>query len=163
MVFDNSVQMLGPPPEGLTSSEALRQLRAFDGYGEDQTPSTVKPYDPKLLSVPEKGNVLVPLADLLGEDGQMIVGEFIRSRLLSEDEARRQLVGCGVECYTDPKLRNPKVHRNFVARLFEAALVDFAVSPPCEEVGAFFVGKKGWASSHGGGPQEEQRTLQHPR
>ena len=82
-------------------------------------------------------NVPVALADLLGEDGQTIVGEFICSRLLGEDEARRQLVGCGVEqCYTDPKLRI------FVARLFEAALVDFVVSPPREEVGAFFVGRK---------------------
>ena len=103
----------------MISSEALRQLQAFDGYGEDQTPSTVKPYDPKLLSLPEKGNVPVPLADLLGQDGQMIAGEFIRSRLLSEDEARRQLVGCGVEqCYMDPKLRDPKMYRIFVARLF---------------------------------------------
>ena len=39
-VFDNvrnSVHELGPPPSGLDGVGALRQLHAFDGYGEDQT------------------------------------------------------------------------------------------------------------------------------
>lgn len=61
-VFDNilnSVQALGPPV-GPSGPEALRKLRAFDGYGEDQNPSAVRAYDPSLLSIPSHGNNAVP-------------------------------------------------------------------------------------------------------
>ena len=41
----NSVLKLGPPGS-LNGAEVLQQLRAFDGYGEDQGPSAVKSYSP---------------------------------------------------------------------------------------------------------------------
>ncbi|CAE7559495.1 unnamed protein product, partial [Symbiodinium sp. CCMP2456] len=54
----NSVQLLGAPTAGLDGREALRQLQAFDGYGE----------------VPP-----VPLDVLLGDDGMRVVEvEFVR-------------------------------------------------------------------------------------
>lgn len=64
----NSVQQLGAPPD-LTGAEALRQLRAFDGYGDDQAPCAVKPYDSSLLSLPEHGSKAVPLHQLSPEKG----------------------------------------------------------------------------------------------
>ena len=42
-----SVKSLGPPPEGLTGPGALEQLRAFDGYGDDQTQAAIRPYSPQ--------------------------------------------------------------------------------------------------------------------
>ena len=138
----NSVQKLGGPG-ALTGTEALQQLRAFDGYGDDQVPQAVKAYTPELLSLPEKGNQAQPLSDLLGSDGQKIVGEFIRSRLLSVDEARSRLAGCGVRhAYSDPRLRDPKIYRGFVRRLLDADLVELTTEPNKEIVEMFFVGKK---------------------
>lgn len=47
----NSMQMLGPCPQGLTGAEAVSQLRAFDGYGEDQCPASIAAYSPELLDL----------------------------------------------------------------------------------------------------------------
>ena len=111
----NSMQALGPPPDDLTSGGALQQLHAFDGYREDQTPSTVKPYEPHLLSLPTAGNNAVSLEELLGDCGGEIVGEFIRSKLLPEDEARRRIKMSGLrKVYSDPRLRDPSTYRKFV-------------------------------------------------
>ncbi len=138
----NSVQKLGGPG-ALTGTEALQQLRAFDGYGDDQVPQAVKAYTPELLSLPEKGNQAQPLSDLLGSDGQKIVGEFIRSRLLNVDEARSRLAGCGVRhAYSDPRLRDPKIYKGFVRRLLDADLVELTTEPNKEIIEMFFVGKK---------------------
>ena len=46
---------------------------------------------PEPLSIPSCGNRAVPLEELMGVEGGEIVGEFIRTRLLPEDEARRNL------------------------------------------------------------------------
>ena len=140
----NSVQAMGPPPSDLSSSEALRQLRAFDGYSDnDQVPCAVKSYIPSLLSLPDGGNQVLPVAGLLGEGGCEIVDEFVRSRVLQEKEARSNLDRAGVrECYSDPLLKDPKIYKDFVKRLADADLVEFTKDPPVERVEAFFVGKK---------------------
>ena len=145
MVHDhilNSVVKLGGP--GLLSgTEALKQLRAFDGYGEDQTPCAVQSYTPELLSLPSKGSFAVPLEELLGCDGRNIVGEFIHSRLLNVDEARSKLDRCGVrQPYSDPRLRDPKLYAGFLHRLVDADLVELTLTQPCEIIEAFFVSKK---------------------
>ena len=139
----NSVQHLGPPPAGLSGSEALLQLRAFDGYGEDQCPCNVKSYQPDLLSLPTCGNRAVPLAGLLGESGGNIVGDFCRSRLRDRNEACKELERSGVkQPYCDPCLRIPQTYRQFVQRLIDADLVELVDKPPIEVVEPFFVGKK---------------------
>ena len=138
----NSVLQLGGP-QGLTCAGALGQLRAFDGYGEDQAPCSVRPYVPSLLSLPEKGNQAQPLDSLMGDGGGDIVGEFCRSRLLSVDEARRNLDRLGLSSvYADPRLRDPRVFSGFVRRLYEADLIEFSEEKPCEYVEMFFVAKK---------------------
>ena len=139
----NSVQLMGSPPCDLTGPGAVSQLRAFDGYGEDQCPASIATYVPELLSLPDKGNKSMPLAQLLGDDGGVIVSDFIRSRLLDENEALKNLRECGVkQCYSDPKLRDPRVYSGFIKRLHEADLVDFSVRPGAEKIEAVFVKKK---------------------
>ena len=136
----NSVQLMGSPPCDLTGPGAVSQLRAFDGYGEDQCPASIATYVPELLSLPDKGNKSMPLAQLLGDDGGVIVSDFIRSRLLDENEALKNLRECGVkQCYSDPKLRDPRVYSGFIKRLHEADLVDFSVRPGAEKIEAVFV------------------------
>lgn len=142
----NSVQMMGPPPLDLSSSEALRQLRAFDGYSDnDQGPCSVESYVPSRLSLPASGNRVLPVAELLGDDGLQVVDDFnfIRSRVLPEKEARSNLDRAGVkECYSDPMLKQPKKYAQFLRRLAEADLIEYVAEPPAEKVEAFFVGKK---------------------
>ena len=140
----NSVQMMGPPPSDLSCPEALRQLRAFDGYSDnDQVPCSVESYVPSRLSLPSSGNRVLPIADLLGADGLQVVDEFIRSRVLPEKEARSKLDRAGIkECYSDPLLKEPKRYAQFLRRLADADLVEFVESVPVEKVEAFFVGKK---------------------
>ena len=139
----HSVHALGRCPDDLDGPGAVAQLRAFDGYGEDQCPASMATYVPELLSLPSKGNKSMPLAELLGDDGGLIVSEFIRSRLLDKNEARSNLVECGVrQCFSDPKLRDPRVFSGFVKRLAEADLVDFSLTAGVEKVEAFFVKKK---------------------
>jgi hypothetical protein len=139
-----SVQLMGAPPVELSCSEALRQLRAFDGYSDnDQVPCAAKSYSPSLLSLPEGGNRVLPVAGLIGEGGCEILDEFCRSRVLHEKEARSNLDRAGVrECYSDPLLKEPGTYKEFIKRLARADLIEFATSAPIERVEAFFVGKK---------------------
>ncbi len=143
--IQNSVRDLGPPPPvaEMDGVGALRQLHAFDGYGEFQTPAVVKPYVPNLLSLPSSGSRAVPLDELLGKDGCSIVGEFIHSRLLQENEARIKLRECGLkQVYSDPLLRETRTFAGFVGRLVAADIVELGLEPPVERVEMFFVGKK---------------------
>ena len=139
-----SVQLMGAPPVELSCSEALRQLRAFDGYSDnDQVPCAVKSYSPSLLSLPEGGNRVLPVAGLMGEGGCEILDEFCRSRVLHEKEARSNLDRAGVrECCSDPLLKEPGTYKEFIKRLARADLIEFTTSAPSERVEAFFVGKK---------------------
>ena len=138
-----SVDALGPCPEGLDGKGAVSQLHAFDGYGEDQCPAAVASYNPELLSLPSAGNRAVPVAELLGDDGMEIVSAFCRTRLLDENEARRNLVDSGVQrCYTDPRLRNPSTYQSFVRRLSDAGLVQYSAKPGTEQIEMFCVSKK---------------------
>ena len=139
----NSVKTLGPPPRDLSGSEALQQLRAFDGYGEDQMPCSVRPYSPQLLSLPSCGNQAVPLEKLMGEEGCSLVDEFIRTRLLPQNEARRNVRASGLrEAYSDPRLREPDTYSSFVQRLVDADLVEIVRERWVEKIEVFFVAKK---------------------
>ncbi|CAE7219960.1 gag-pro-pol [Symbiodinium sp. CCMP2592] len=92
----NSVHLLGAPEEALCRREALRQLQALDGYGEDQTPPLVASYEPSLLSLPTGEVPPVPLHELLGGDGMKVVEDFVSTRLLHRNDALRNLHGTGL-------------------------------------------------------------------
>ncbi|CAE7463997.1 unnamed protein product [Symbiodinium sp. CCMP2592] len=136
----NSVHLLGAPDQELSGREALRQLH---GYGEDQAPPLVASYEPSLLSLPTGEVPPVPLHSLLGGDGMNIVEDFISTRLLQKNEALHNLRRTGVvKCYSDPRLLEARVYRDFVRRLWDGGLVEFTVEEPVEKVEAFFVRKK---------------------
>lgn len=88
-------------------------------------------------------NEAVPLDRLLGVDGGDIVGEFIRTRLLPEDEARKNLQRLGLrQAYSDPKLREHRTYKRFISRLVDADILELSLEPNKEQVEMFFVGKK---------------------
>ena len=139
----NSVHLLGAPEQELSGREALWQLQAFDGYGEDQAPPLVASYEPSLLSLPTGEVPPVPLHTLLGGDGMKIVEDFISTRLLQKNEALRNLRRTGVvKCYSDPRLLEARVYKSFVRRLWDGGLVEFTSEEPTEKVEVFFVRKK---------------------
>ncbi|CAE7946497.1 unnamed protein product [Symbiodinium sp. KB8] len=81
-----AVSAMGSPPEGLTCSEALRQLRATSGYVEDQATGALAPYVPGNVSLPEEGWRPIALDALWGQDGRESVGSYVQQQLLPADE-----------------------------------------------------------------------------
>ncbi|CAE7255618.1 unnamed protein product [Symbiodinium sp. CCMP2456] len=81
-----AVSAMGSPPEGLTCSEALRQLRATSGYVEDQATGALAPYVPGNVSLPEEGWRPISLDALWGQDGRESVGSHVQQQLLPADE-----------------------------------------------------------------------------
>jgi hypothetical protein len=139
----NSVQCLGPPPEGLSRSEALLQLRAFDGYGESQCPCNVKSYQPDLLSLPVCGNHAVPLAELIGDSGGNIVGDFCRSRLRGRNDACEELERSGVkQPYCDPQLRVPRITKSSFKDLLMLTLLNLFMKNRLRLLNLFSLVKK---------------------
>ena len=127
-----SLQDLGPVPSGFDGPGALMMLRASSDYGDDsQTPSSLGSYDPEKLSLPEKGNVPVPLDFLWGKNGRDFVGAFVNSVTLPENDARANIRASGVKsCYSDPLLKHPKTFSSLIKRLHECGLVSFSLQPP---------------------------------
>ena len=73
--------------------------------------------------------------------------EFIRTRLLPENEARRNVRACGLrDAYSDPRLREPHTYKHFLRRLIEADLVEVVQEKWREKIEVFFVG---WSLMHG--------------
>ena len=138
-----AVSAMGSPPEGLTCSEALRQLRATSGYVEDQATGALAPYVPGTVSLPEEGWRPIALDALWGQDGRESVGSYVQQQLLPADEARCRLRACGVgRPYGDPRLKHPRTYSDFVKRLAQSNLVDFSSDPGFESIALFFVTKK---------------------
>ena len=138
-----AVSAMGSPPEGLTCSEALRQLRATSGYVEDQATGALAPYVPGNVSLPEEGWRPIALDALWGQDGRESVGSYVQQQLLPADEARCRLRACGVgRPYGDPRLKHPRTYGDFVKRLAQSNLVDFSSDPGFESIALFFVTKK---------------------
>ena len=80
---------------------------------------------------------------MIGENGGDIVGEFVRTRVLRPDEARKNLRDTGLrQAYSDPHLREPKTYRSFIRRLLDADIIELSTSNSIEKVEMFFVGKK---------------------
>ena len=93
-------------PTGPSGTGALRQLRAVDGYAEDQTVGAVTSYDPDLVSLPGAGWKPIPLSELWGPGGRERVDDFVRTQLLLPDVAQQHVAACGVKrLYFDPRPR----------------------------------------------------------
>lgn len=138
-----SLHELGPIPDGLDGPGALEMLRASGDYGSDQNPASLGSYDPGKLSLPEAGNVPVPLDTLWGQNGCEFVGSFVNSITMPEKEARARVAASGVRaCYSDPLLRHPKTFASLVKRLHACGLVSFSTVKPKCNTELFFVKKK---------------------
>eukprot|EP00438_Fugacium_kawagutii_P003851 Skav230672 [mRNA] locus=scaffold2185:329965:335309:- [translate_table: standard] len=141
--IEQSVEAQGTPPQ-LTGPEALEELRVSVGYGELPSSCPLGSFDPALISLPTGEVRPVPLEQLWGTGGQQVVEDFSSAQVLGSDavESRREACG-GVRVYNDPKLNDPVQYGGFVKRLCELNLAEFRLEPQDEEVGLFFVKKKG--------------------
>ncbi|CAJ1388043.1 unnamed protein product [Effrenium voratum] len=105
-------------------------------------PCSVRPYSPQLLSLPSCGNESVPLEKLMGEEGCTLVDEFIRTRLLPENEARRNVRASGLR------------------EAYSVAGVEVVKEKWAEKIEIFFVAKKAtavqWAANAEGISHNQQ-------
>lgn len=137
---EESVRQLGPPPAGLSEGEALRALRLGQGYSEES--GGPSPYVASGVALPEEGSAPIALSRLWGAGGDEVVAEFIRSRTVLVQEARRALRLEGPQRpYGDPLLRDPGTYGGFLRRLVASGVVEITREPPTEIVDIFFVGK----------------------
>ena len=115
----DSVAACGEPPRGLTGREALHALLAKQGYSG----GTTAQLDIDLLSLPSGQLEPVPLATLMGPEGQEAVQQFISSSVLPKSAARAKIAECEVKnAYMDPLLReDPRAYGRLLSRFTEVA------------------------------------------
>ncbi|CAK0891391.1 unnamed protein product, partial [Prorocentrum cordatum] len=136
-----SVDSLGAPPTGVDAPEAPRKLRVPSVYGLDAG-VRLGSCNPDLLALPAVGNRAVPLAALWGEGGRRRVADFVRDSVLPAGPALERKMSGVRAPYSDPSLRRPRAWGDFVSRLHQAGLLDFACDRGRESVEFFCVPKK---------------------
>ncbi|CAK0807851.1 unnamed protein product, partial [Prorocentrum cordatum] len=138
----DTVRRFGAPPEGLTGSGALEELRVLSDYAGES--ATVAPLDfdnINSLSLPYEGFKPVPLDALGGDAGRKIV-ERLHGMMLPQSEGRARIESEGPrKLDTDPALRGPKLYVQLLRILERRNLLDFYKDKRCN-VGVFFVYKK---------------------
>ncbi|CAK0810952.1 unnamed protein product, partial [Prorocentrum cordatum] len=107
----DAVRRFGAPPEGLIGSGALEELRVLsDHAGENATVAPLDFDNINSLSLPDGGFKPVPLDTLGGDAGRRIVERF-HDMMLPQSGCRARIESEGPrKLYTDPALRNPKLH-----------------------------------------------------
>ncbi|CAK0877157.1 unnamed protein product, partial [Prorocentrum cordatum] len=114
----NAVRRFDAPPEGLTGSGALEEPRVLSDYAGES--ATVAPLDfdnINSLSLSDEGFKPVPLDTLGGGAGRRIVERF-HEMMLPQSEGRARIESEGPrKLYTDPALRDPKLHKSVKLRL----------------------------------------------
>ncbi|CAK0906231.1 unnamed protein product, partial [Prorocentrum cordatum] len=131
---------LGPPPPDLTPAGALRELRGASVCEDLDSP--VVSFDASLVSLPEAGNIPVPLGQLLQDEGDFDVEASIHEQLLRTEEAESNLLAAPRQPYMDTNLRgDPRVYARLVKRLADAGMVTYTDTPR-ERCGLFFARKK---------------------
>ncbi|CAK0871377.1 unnamed protein product, partial [Prorocentrum cordatum] len=138
----DAVRRFGKPPEGLTGSGALEELRVLSDYAGES--ATVAPFsfdNINSLSLPDEGFTPVALDTLGGGAGRKIV-ERLHDMMLSQSEGRARIESDGPrKLYIDPALRNPKLYIQLLRILERRNLIDYYSDKACS-VGVFFVYKK---------------------
>ena len=89
-----SIETLGPCPEGLTTGEALRKLHVSSWY--DESEGQLGRYSLACIALPPAGTRPVPLASLWGPGGHAKVADFVRRSCLDETQARLRKKGARV-------------------------------------------------------------------
>ncbi|CAK0903327.1 unnamed protein product [Prorocentrum cordatum] len=120
--------------------KALRELRGAGVYEDIDSP--VVSFDDSLVSLPEAGNVPVPLGELVAGVGDLDVEASIHEQLLPRKDAESNLSEAPRLPYMDAVLRaQPHAYAGLVRRLQAAGMVTFSAAPR-ERCGLFFVRKK---------------------
>lgn len=141
--IESCVRAMGKPPVDLDRRGAFNMLQAASGYSEDQPAGSLASFNAEIVSLPEEGWTPINLVDLWGDDGQIILDDFVSNQLLPPETASIRLEACGVDRpYMDPMLRQGKSYHGFLKRLHASSLVDYSVRPGREQIGLFFVTKK---------------------
>ncbi|CAE8634396.1 unnamed protein product [Polarella glacialis] len=123
--------------------EAIRELLG-SSYGYSEVSTTVRPFDPALVSIPSVGTRAPSIMSVLDPVGVDVVADYEHSMLLSSNEYGSVLEeGIKVQPYMDVILQSSiSSYQAFVHSLFTRGMLDF-----CEHAGGlvtpFFVIKKG--------------------
>ncbi|CAE8609395.1 unnamed protein product, partial [Polarella glacialis] len=122
-------------------SQLSRLLGSSSGDGEVST--TVRPFDPALLSVPTVGTHAPSVVQVLDSVGVEVVEDFAHSMLLDDDALGRILEEQDpIHPYMDPILKNDKAqYHEFVHSLYKRGMLAFT-SHARELVTPFCVVKK---------------------
>ena len=123
----HSVDSLGPPPQDLSASGALQELRgsvtSYDGNPSSNCPVS---YSPGLVSMPDSSNSPVPLQELWdfrqkSTSGAIIIDSFSKHKILPGAIAAEKLKASGdPKPYSDPLLRQPRKYASFLKVLTRA-------------------------------------------
>ncbi|CAE8582249.1 unnamed protein product [Polarella glacialis] len=123
--------------------EAIRELLG-SSYGYSEVSTTVRPFDPVLVSIPSVGTRAPSIMSVLDPVGVDVVADYEHSMLLSSNEYGSVLEeGIKVQPYMDVILQSSiSSYQAFVHSLFTRGMLDF-----CEHAGGlvtpFFVTEKG--------------------
>ena len=133
----------GPCCRDITPKEAYHELLRGRGLYQTETAyATLAAYKHGAVSMPEDANNAPRVMDILPDSAQQyLVGleeKMLRRDTLAVERELRQ-----IRVHTDRKLtRNRRVYGQFIKELHRRGLVRFT-RQPLEEVGVFFVWKKG--------------------
>ena len=120
--------------------ELLQNPLSYDG---GTTSSTVRPYDRDLVSLPDMGATLVPLAEVMDPIGRDVVESPSEKMLVDEETwGRISEQQKGFRPYMDAVLASsPQKYHEFVKDLARKNMVDFTSSPK-DLIAPFFAKKK---------------------
>ncbi|CAE7391323.1 ANK1 [Symbiodinium sp. CCMP2592] len=123
--------------------EAARSLlHSCLSYSEEAN-TTVRPFNPDLLSLPSTGSSPPPLQELVDDFGREILKDPVGNMMLSPDEWGAKVEkGLGIAPYMDVVLKHdPGKYVDFVRTLYLAGMLAFTAHPK-DLMTPFFVAKK---------------------
>lgn len=155
------VEQFGNPPDGFVASDGTSKGQSFfreilgshGDYSGELSP--VVALNISLLALPDGDTPPIAVFDNRELSGSLAVDEFCDRYLLPTAEALRRREKSGISrAYLDPSLRGSRAaYVFFLARLYQAGLIEFVSKPGICEVGAFAVrknaGGSGWSSTPG--------------
>ena len=144
--YDEGLSELQQPAQAsdyIMPQVAFRELlRGRQVYDVDTASATLGSYRHDLVSLPNTAVGSPSLVEVVGDVGQSYLEDFGQRMRGSAEEVRARLQQRG-PVYNDPALvRRPRTYRRFIQSMLSKGLVDFCFDP-AEEVGIFFVWKKG--------------------
>ena len=123
--------------------EATRTVLQNSLSYDEAVDTTVRPYQPDLVSLPQVGADPPQLVDLVDDYGREILEDSLGHMMLSEDEWGEMLEkGPRITPYMDVILKsNAEQYIEFVHRLFQGGMINF-IAHPQDLACPFFVPKK---------------------